>query len=49
MASRNASREEMFEFVLHYAIHSGWPRASVMQSAVLEQAPRVEKGLPFEI
>ena len=48
MASGNASREEMFEFVLHYAIHAGWPRASVMQSAVLEQAARVEKGLPFE-
>jgi 4-carboxymuconolactone decarboxylase len=48
MASGNASREEMFEFVLQYAIHAGWPRASVMQGAVLEQAARVEKGLPFE-
>ena len=48
MASGNASREEMFEFVLQYAIHAGWPRASVMQSAVMEQAPRVEKRLPFE-
>ena len=48
MASGNATREEMFEFVLQYAIHAGWPRASVMQGAVLEQAPRVEKGLPFE-
>jgi 4-carboxymuconolactone decarboxylase len=49
MASGNASREEMFEFVLQYAIHAGWPRASVMQGAILEQAPRVEKGLPFEV
>jgi 4-carboxymuconolactone decarboxylase len=48
MASGNATREEMYEFVLQYAIHSGWPRASVMQGAVLEQAARVEKGLPFE-
>jgi 4-carboxymuconolactone decarboxylase len=48
MASGNASREEMFEFVLQYAIHAGWPRASVMQGAVMEQAARVEKGLPFE-
>jgi 4-carboxymuconolactone decarboxylase len=48
MASGNASREEMFEFVLQYSIHAGWPRGSVMQGAVLEQAPRVEKGLPFE-
>ena len=49
MASGNASREEMLEFVLQYAIHGGWPRASVMQSAVLEQAPRVANGLPFEV
>jgi 4-carboxymuconolactone decarboxylase len=49
MAGGNATREEMFEFVLQYAIHSGWPRASVMQGAVLEQASRVEKGLPFEV
>jgi 4-carboxymuconolactone decarboxylase len=48
MASGNATREEMFEFVLQYSIHAGWPRGSVMQGAVLEQAPRVEKGLPFE-
>jgi 4-carboxymuconolactone decarboxylase len=48
MASGNATREEMLEFVLQYSIHAGWPRGSVMQSAVLEQAPRVEKGLPFE-
>jgi 4-carboxymuconolactone decarboxylase len=48
MASGDATREEMFEFVLQYAIHAGWPRASVMQSAVLEQADRVAKGLKFE-
>jgi 4-carboxymuconolactone decarboxylase len=49
MASGNATREEMFEFVLQYAVHAGWPRASVMQGAVMEQAPRVAKGLPFEV
>jgi 4-carboxymuconolactone decarboxylase len=48
MASGDATREEMFEFVLQYAIHAGWPRASVMQSAVLEQSDRVAKGLKFE-
>ncbi len=48
MASGNANRAEMNEFVLQYAVHAGWPRGSVMQSAVLEQAARVEKGLPFE-
>lgn len=48
MASGNATRDEMCEFVLQYAVHAGWPRGSVMQAAVLEQAARVEKGLPFE-
>jgi 4-carboxymuconolactone decarboxylase len=48
MASGNATAEEMYEFVLQYAIHAGWPRGSVMQGAVMEQAPRVAKGLPFE-
>lgn len=47
MASGNASKEEMFEFVLQYAIHAGWPRGSVMQRAVIEQSATVEKGLPF--
>ena len=48
MASGDANKEEMLEFVLQYALHSGWPMASVVQAAVLEQAPRVEQGLPFE-
>jgi 4-carboxymuconolactone decarboxylase len=48
MASGDANKAEMLEFVLQYALHSGWPMASVVQAAVLEQAPRVEKGLPFE-
>lgn len=48
LASGNANRAEMGEFVLHYAVHAGWPRGSVMQGAVLEQAARVEKGLAFE-
>lgn len=48
MASGNATREEMFEFVLQYAIHAGWPRASVMQGAVIEQADKFEKGLPYD-
>lgn len=46
MASGNATLEEMNEFVLQYAVHSGWPRASVIQSAVFEMADRIKKGLP---
>jgi 4-carboxymuconolactone decarboxylase len=48
MASGNATPEEMYEFVLQYAIHAGWPRASVAQSAVMKQAECVAKGLAFE-
>jgi 4-carboxymuconolactone decarboxylase len=38
---------EMFEFVLQYAIHGSWPKASVMQTVVAEMADKVEEGLPF--
>ena len=48
MASGNASASEMQEFVLQYAIHGSWPKASVMQAAVLEMADRVTKGLAYE-
>lgn len=48
MASGNASKEEMFEFVLQYAVHGGWPKASVMQQAVIRMGERVEQGLGFE-
>jgi 4-carboxymuconolactone decarboxylase len=48
MASGNASAAEMYEFVLQYAIHAGWPKGSVAQSAVMKQSERVAKGLPFE-
>lgn len=47
MASEDATADEMFEFVLQYAVHAGWPRASVMQQAVTEQADRVARGLSF--
>jgi 4-carboxymuconolactone decarboxylase len=48
MASGNATGDEMFEFVLQYAIHGGWPRASVMQGTVMEMAPKVEQGLSWD-
>jgi 4-carboxymuconolactone decarboxylase len=48
MSSGNAARDEMFEFVLQFAIHAGWPKGSVMQSAVIDMADRIEKGLKFE-
>lgn len=47
MASGNATTAEMQEFVLQYAIHGGWPKASVMQAAVSEMGKRVTEGLPY--
>jgi 4-carboxymuconolactone decarboxylase len=46
MKSGNATPDEMNEFVLQYAIHAGWPRASVVQAAVLDQAQRIKDGRP---
>ncbi len=48
MASGNATVAEMQEFVLQYAIHGSWPKASVMQAVVIEMAERVTKGLPYQ-
>lgn len=47
MKSGNTTPEEMNEFVLQYAVHSGWPRASVIQGVVLEMAERIRKGQSF--
>ncbi len=47
MASGNATVQEMQEFVLQYAIHGGWPKASVMQAVVLEMGERITNGIPF--
>lgn len=48
LASANATLPEMHEFVLQYAVHGGWPKASVMQSVVFEMGKRVAAGLPYE-
>ena len=48
MASGNASFDEMNEFVLQYAVHSGWPRASFVQSVVFDMAEKVKKGLLWD-
>ena len=47
MASGNCAPEEMQEFVLQYAIHAGWPKASIVQAVVFEMISKVEKGLPW--
>ncbi len=48
MASGNATVDEMQEFVLQYAIHGGWPKASVMQGVVIEMGKLVAEGRPYE-
>lgn len=47
MASGNCTPDEMQEFVLHYALHAGWPKASVVQGAVFEMIRKVADGLPW--
>ena len=49
MASGHCNAEEMFEFVLQYAIRAGWPRASYLQGVVIEMSERVAKGQTFEV
>lgn len=47
MASGDLTKDEMFEFVMQYAIHGGHTRASTMQALVFEMAELIERGLPF--
>lgn len=47
MASGNCTPAELHEFVLQYAVHAGWPKASVVQGTVFEMAAKFEKGLPW--
>jgi 4-carboxymuconolactone decarboxylase len=45
MASGNCKPEEMQEFVLAYGVHAGWPKASVIQSAVYAMIRNFDAGL----
>ncbi len=47
MASGNCTSAELHEFVLQYAIHAGWPKASVILTIVLEMAAKVDEGLAW--
>jgi 4-carboxymuconolactone decarboxylase len=48
MKSGNASVDEMYEFVLQYALHAGWPKGSVINGVVGAMADRISKGLSFQ-
>ncbi len=49
MASGDFTKDEMLEFVEHYAVHGGHTRGSTMQALVLEMAARIEKGEAFSV
>jgi 4-carboxymuconolactone decarboxylase len=48
LASKDCTPSEMHEFVLQYAVHSGWPRASFAQGVVFEMIKKVEAGLGYD-
>lgn len=48
MASGNTTYDEMNEFVLQYAIHSGWHRASVIQNVVFDMGKKLKDGLTWD-
>jgi 4-carboxymuconolactone decarboxylase len=42
LASGDLTREELQEFVLHFAYYSGWPRASALEAAYYRAVARVD-------
>jgi 4-carboxymuconolactone decarboxylase len=47
MASGNCTPEQMQEFVLAFALFHGWPKGSLVQTAVFDMIRKVEAGLPW--
>ncbi len=48
LKSGDVTKDELLEFCLHFALYGGWPRGAAFQNIILEQARRVEEGLPFQ-
>jgi 4-carboxymuconolactone decarboxylase len=42
LAGGDISREEMQEFVLHFAYYAGWPRASALERAYFQAVARLD-------
>ena len=42
LASRDISREDFQEFVLHFAYYAGWPRASALEMAYYRAVARID-------
>jgi 4-carboxymuconolactone decarboxylase len=38
----------MNEFVLQYAVHCGWPKASFLQGVVFDMANKLKDGLTWD-
>ena len=47
LASGDLTANELFEFVLHYAIHGGHTRGSTMEALAFEMSAAVAQGQPF--
>jgi 4-carboxymuconolactone decarboxylase len=43
MESGDIELEEMLEFVLHFAVYSGWPKASHLEGAVMRQWAQIHR------
>jgi 4-carboxymuconolactone decarboxylase len=48
MASGNCSPEEMHEFILHYASHAGWHKASSVLVVLFEMVERIANGQTWD-
>ena len=48
MTSGNCTVAEMHEFVLHYASHAGWHKASSILQILFEMIGKIEKGLSWD-
>jgi len=48
MTSGNCTPEEMHEFVLHYACHGGWHKASSILVILFEMVDKIAKGLSYD-
>jgi 4-carboxymuconolactone decarboxylase len=42
LASGDITREELQEFVLHFAYYAGWPRASALERAYYQAVGRID-------
>ena len=46
LASGDVTREELQEFVLHFAYYAGWPRASALEMAYYRAVERLDASGP---